>query len=184
MRDFNIKAQADPSGFNASLAARFKIGDVQITTVLSPIEKPADAYRVLRLGEMSRQPTDRVTEQYPSTKGQGWGNLAKSLGIKPGSKEFHALKRGHDLDGGSSGKSKGKGHDKNYHSHTGRVPGCVNRVGAQRDADKRIPFYCAYTAIRADHCALFVYKPRWHERSKCDNTILSCVDLNFRYNFF
>jgi len=121
MRDFNIKAQADPSGFNASLAARFKIGDVQITTVLSPIEKPADAYRVLRLGEMSRQPTDRVTEQYPSTKGQGWGNLAKSLGIKPGSKEFHALKRGHDLDGGSSGKSKGKGHLPFSHGPSARL---------------------------------------------------------------
>jgi hypothetical protein len=32
--------------------------------------------------------------------------------IKPGSKEFHALKRGHDLNGGSdigTGKGKGKG---------------------------------------------------------------------------
>jgi len=112
MKDLNIKAQADPSGFKASLAARFKIGDAQITTVLSNVEKPADAYMVLRLGEMSGQPTDRVTERYRSAKGQGWGNLAKSLGIKPGSKEFHALKRGHDLDGGGSGKSKGKGQGK------------------------------------------------------------------------
>lgn len=109
LKDLNIKAQADPSGFKASLAARFKIGDAQITAVLSNVEKPADAYMVLRLGEMSGQPTDRVTERYRSAKGQGWGNLAKSLGIKPGSKEFHALKRGHDLDGGGSGKSKGKG---------------------------------------------------------------------------
>jgi len=28
--DLNIRAQADPSGFKASLAARFKIGDAQI----------------------------------------------------------------------------------------------------------------------------------------------------------
>jgi len=112
MKDLNIKAQADPSGFKASLAARFKIGDAQVTAVLSNVEKPADAYMVLRLGEMSGQPTDRVTEKYRSGKGQGWGNLAKSLGIKPGSKEFHALKRGHDLDGGSSGKGGGKGKGK------------------------------------------------------------------------
>jgi hypothetical protein len=118
MKDLNIRAQADPSGFKASLATRFKIGDTQITAVLSNVEKPADAYMVLRLGEMSGQPTDRVTERYRSSKGQGWGNLAKSLGIKPGSKEFHALKRGHDLesyDGGKGhdkGKGKGKGHDK------------------------------------------------------------------------
>jgi hypothetical protein len=88
--------------------------------VLSNVETPADAYMVLRLGEMSGQPTDRVTERYRSSKGQGWGNLAKSLGIKPGSKEFHALKRGHDLDsvysradrGQGKGKDRGKGRDK------------------------------------------------------------------------
>lgn len=120
MKDLNIRAQADPSGFKASLATRFKIGDAQITAVLSNVEKPADAYMVLRLGEMSGQPTDRVTERYRSSKGQGWGNLAKSLGIKPGSKEFHALKRSHDLDGGDrradrgkgKGNGKGKGRDK------------------------------------------------------------------------
>ena len=112
MKDLNIRAQADPSGFKASLATRFKIGDTQITAVLSNVEKPADAYMVLRLGEMSGQPTDRVTERYRSSKGQGWGNLAKSLGIKPGSKEFHALKRGHDLYGGDSGTGRGKGKGK------------------------------------------------------------------------
>ena len=118
MKDLNIRAQADPSGFKASLATRFKIGDTQITAVLSNVEKPADAYMVLRLGEMSGQPTDRVTERYRSSKGQGWGNFAKSLGIKPGSPEFHALKRGHDLDGAGSeggkgmGKGKGKGRNK------------------------------------------------------------------------
>ncbi len=118
-KDLNIKAQADPSGFKASLAARFKIGDAQITTVLSNVEKPADAYMVLRLGEMSGQPADRVAAKYRTGKGQGWGALAKSLGIKPGSPEFHALKRGHDLDGGGGkghgkgkGKGKGKGRDK------------------------------------------------------------------------
>jgi hypothetical protein len=112
MKDLNIRAQADPSGFKASLATRFKIGDTQITALLSNVEKPADAYMVLRLGEMSGQPTDRVTERYHASKGQGWGNLAKSLGIKPGSKEFHALKRGHDLNGGDAGHGKGKGKGK------------------------------------------------------------------------
>jgi hypothetical protein len=67
---------------------------------------------VLRLAEMSRQPADHVIAQYRSGKGQGWGALAKSLGIKPGSQEFHALKRGHDLHGNgdsSTGKGRGKG---------------------------------------------------------------------------
>lgn len=113
IRGFNIQAEADPSGFRARLATRFKIGDAQINIVLDNVEKPADAYIILRLGEMSNQPTESVIEEYRSGKGKGWGALAKSLGIKPGSEEFHALKRGHDLyyekpHGKSKGKGKGK----------------------------------------------------------------------------
>jgi len=113
IKDLNVQAEADPSGFRARLGVRFKIGDVEIKTVLSNVEKPADAYMVLRLGEMSKQPTDYVINQYRSSKGKGWGELAKSLGIKPGSNEFHALKRGQDLyydnDRGKGKKAKGKG---------------------------------------------------------------------------
>jgi hypothetical protein len=112
IQDLNIKATADPSGFKAQLGARFKIGNAEINTVIGNVEKPADAYMVLRLGEMSHQPTDYVMKQYRSGKGKGWGVLAKSLGIKPGSKEFHDLKRGHDLQGGNdiiAGRGKGKG---------------------------------------------------------------------------
>lgn len=108
MPNFNVQAQSDPSGFRARIATRFNIGDAQITTVLSNFPKPADAYVVLLLGEMSGKPIDYVTEQYKQGKGRGWGALAKSLGIKPGSQEFHALKRGDDLYG-HKGKSKGKG---------------------------------------------------------------------------
>ncbi len=113
LQNLNIRAEADPSGFRAQLATRFKIGNAEINTVISNVEKPADAYMVLRLGEMSHQPTDHVIKQYRSGKGQGWGVLAKRLGIKPGSKEFHALKSGHDLHGSSdvviAGRGKGKG---------------------------------------------------------------------------
>ena len=117
VRDLSIQAQADPSGFRARLGARFRIGDAQISAVLSNVEYPGDAYMVLRLGEMSGRPTDYVINQYRSGKGKGWGALAKSLGIKPGSEEFHALKNGHDLYddknmGGSKGKDKSKGKGK------------------------------------------------------------------------
>ena len=121
IKDLNIQAEADPSEFRVRLEARFKIGNVEINTVLSNVEKPADAYMVLRLGEMSKQPMDYVIGQYRSGKGKGWGVLAKSLGIKPGSREFHALKDGHELhddkdrDGGKGGgkaKERNKGNKK------------------------------------------------------------------------
>ena len=112
IKDFNIQAEADSSGFRVRLATRFKIGDATVNAVLSNVEKPADAYIALRLGEISKQPTDRIIEEYKSGKGSGWGVMAKNLGIKPGSKEFHALKNGQDLyktqDQGT-GKTKGKG---------------------------------------------------------------------------
>jgi hypothetical protein len=83
MKDFNIRAEADPSGFRARLSARFNIGNAQVNAVLSNVERPADAYMVLRLGEMSTKPTDYVIRKYKSGKGKGWGALAQSLGIKP-----------------------------------------------------------------------------------------------------
>jgi hypothetical protein len=108
VKDFNVRVQADPAGFRARIAARFQIGDAQITAVLGNVSTPADAYIVLRLGEMSRQATDHVLREYKASKGKGWGAIAKSLGIKPGSEEFQALKRGQDLYGSNEGKGKGK----------------------------------------------------------------------------
>jgi len=118
MKNLSIQAQADPSGFKATLATRFKIGDIEVNAVLSNVQDPADAYMVLRLGEMSSRPTDYVIKQYVSGKDKGWGVLAKDLGIKPGSQGFQALKLGHDLNinntkgdnsqGKNTGKNKGK----------------------------------------------------------------------------
>jgi len=109
MRDFNIRADADLLDFKARLAARFKIAGVQVEAVLSNCETPADAYVVCALGKMAGQPPEHVVERYKAGKDKGWGSLAKSLGIKPGSKEFHALKRGTDFyDDNNNGKGKGK----------------------------------------------------------------------------
>ena len=115
MPDFNIRAEADQSGFRMRLATRFHIDDVQVQAVIGNVERPADAYMVLRLGEMSGKPPEYVMTQYKSGKGKGWGRIAKGLGIKPGSKEFHALKRGSDLyadEDGRTYKGKGKGKGK------------------------------------------------------------------------
>ncbi len=114
MREFNIRAEADMAGFRARLAARFRIGETEIHAVLSHGVKPADAYMIFRLGEMCGRSHQEVLERYRSEKGRGWGELAKSLGIKPGSKEFHALKQGSDLydDAQKRGKVKEKGKSK------------------------------------------------------------------------
>jgi len=108
MKSFNVQASADPSGFRAKLCSRFQIGDAQVTAVMRDIKDPASVYMAFRLGEMSHRPVEDVVNVYKKNKRKGWGVMARSLGIKPGSAEFHALKRGHDLDGMDRGKGKGK----------------------------------------------------------------------------
>lgn len=115
IRDFNVRAESDPSGFRARLKARFRVGDMVIQTVLGNVHEPADVYILFRLGEMSNQPIDYVIEKYRTARGSGWGAIAKSLGIKPGSRDFHALKQGQNLyddNGKGNGKAKGKGKGK------------------------------------------------------------------------
>ncbi|MCK9362460.1 MAG: hypothetical protein M0P74_02510 [Syntrophales bacterium] len=113
LRDLNIQAQADSSGFRARLATRFQIGDAQISAVLGNITDPADAYMVFRLGELSHNSPERVVDVYKANKKKDWGVIAQQLGIKPGSSEFHALKQGHDLDRGSDkGKKDSQGKNK------------------------------------------------------------------------
>lgn len=116
-RNFNIRAEADASGFRARLEARFKIGPFEIDAVLDSANKSSDAYVLLRLGEISGQPMNYVVHQYKSNKGKGWGRIAKNLGIKPGSRAFEVLKNSQDLYGDDAkgkgkGKSKGKGNAK------------------------------------------------------------------------
>ena len=69
MRDFNVRAEADPLEFRARLEARFKIGDLEIDALFDTADEPADAYMLFRLGEMADQPIDQVIETYEARKG-------------------------------------------------------------------------------------------------------------------
>ena len=97
INSLSISASKNDSGYRTRLALRFHLGDAELKTVIRDSGGRADAYMVLRLAEISKQPRAQVIRQYRRYKGKSWGKLAKSLGIKPGSREFHALKRGHDL---------------------------------------------------------------------------------------
>ncbi|MBW2466912.1 MAG: hypothetical protein JRF02_06385 [Deltaproteobacteria bacterium] len=106
-RDFNIQAKADPAGFRARIGSRFDLDDFQVRALLNIFNCPADAYIMLRLGEMqgmlkgklSREQGIAVIKKYRRNRSKGWVTMAESLGVKSGSKEFLALKQGHDLQG-------------------------------------------------------------------------------------
>ena len=113
IRDLNISAQGDIGGYKAKLEGRFGTSNSQVEVVFRSVDGPGEAAIVLWLGEQARQPLDMVLNVYRSQKSQGWGAMAKSLGIKPGSPAFHALKSGNiqvfsDGGGASSTKAKSK----------------------------------------------------------------------------
>ena len=114
----NAQARVDLPGFSVQVGAQFGVPAARVEAVLGRVATPADAFMVFQLGQMAHRPPETVLQTYQNHRGKGWGVIAKELGIKPGSREFHALKNG-DLHFGEApgdehgkGKGKGKGHKK------------------------------------------------------------------------
>lgn len=55
---------------------------------------PADVYYACAIAHALGIPCIDVVHEYDRNPGQGWGVVAKRMGIKPGSRAFHALKNG------------------------------------------------------------------------------------------
>lgn len=55
---------------------------------------PGDIYYACALAQVIGRPCRYVVDEWDRSHGEGWGAVAKRLGIKPGSAEFHRLKRG------------------------------------------------------------------------------------------
>ena len=126
MDSFNVMAATDSSGFRIRLATRFHVGDAQVQTVIGNVGNASDAYMIFRFGELSHRPINEVISIYHAHRKNGWGEMAKHLGIKPGSNEFHALKRGHDMEGGHD---RGKGED----HHSAKQHGKGNGMGKDKN---------------------------------------------------
>jgi hypothetical protein len=124
LNNVNIEARADRDVFAARLSTHFEVPGVQVKAVLGSVKEPADAFMLFELGRMTGKPVTEVKKVYQANRGKGWGVIAKNLGIKPGSPEFHALKRGDfDFEGGPGKGGKGKGKDKGKDKHQGRGKG-------------------------------------------------------------
>lgn len=55
---------------------------------------PGDIYYACAIAQIIGRPCRYVVGEWERGHGEGWGALAQRLGIKPGSAEFHRLKRG------------------------------------------------------------------------------------------
>jgi len=120
LHDLNIQAHADLNSYTARLSTQFGVPEVRVRAVIGMVREPADAFMCLQLGQWTQNPLEQVVHVYKANQGKGWGVIAKSLGIKPGSAEFHALKNGEltftgnpeQVQGHGKGKGKGKEHNK------------------------------------------------------------------------
>ena len=112
--EVEVRASKDMGSFRAELRISFDVSDGTLDGLFEVMSKPSDVYMCLRIGEVAKQPLDRVVDEHQKHKGQGWGVIAKNLGIKPGSEEFHALKAGRlsTNSGGGSSDNKNKGKNK------------------------------------------------------------------------
>lgn len=127
LSDMNTTAKADLPSFKTELSVSFGVTTAKIDKLLISMQ-PAEVYLTLQIGKIVNKPVDDLVVIYKNNKGKGWGVIAKEMGIKPGSKEFHALKgkakdknakvktnkgnskgNGKGGNGGGKEKSEGKG---------------------------------------------------------------------------
>ena len=119
LSNINATAKADINIFKKDISVEFNIGEPKIDKMLEIQMSPADIFMTLQVADMVKKDPDVVCESYKKNKDKGWGVIAKELGVKPGSPEFHALKgkaknkkeKG-NKNGNGKGNGKGKGKNK------------------------------------------------------------------------
>jgi hypothetical protein len=113
--EIDANASVNFSLFKSDMSSTYNVTETKINTwSVSFGMKAGDIYFALELARITKKPIDEVVTVYTSNKQKGWGVIAKDLGIKPGSPEFHALKgnagakASKGKDQGGQGKPKGK----------------------------------------------------------------------------
>ncbi|MCF1195692.1 hypothetical protein [Mangrovimonas futianensis] len=112
----NTRATANFSAFRSDLSLSFGVSRKKIDHMHTSLHMaPGEIYLAFELSKLSRVSIDRVITVYETNKKKGWGVIAKELGIKPGSPEFHQLK-----NNAGKNKNKGKGNSKSKGNGKGK----------------------------------------------------------------
>lgn len=116
--DLNLRSDSNPSRYSSQLGSRFGIQQRRAYDIIRRVDRPADAYMILRLSEMTSRSPDYIIREYRSKKYQGWGDFAHHMGIKPGSADFKAFRNGHDIrDNYDKRDDRKHGHKKSKKKH-------------------------------------------------------------------
>ena len=113
----DASARLDFAAFRSDICLKYNVSEKKIDYLSAEIGMSAgDIFLTVELASISQRSVDQVVEIYRVHKAQGWGVMAKELGIKPGSSEFHALKasaKNKEIKGGQHHPGNGKGKSKN-----------------------------------------------------------------------
>lgn len=117
----DAKAKVNIGKFKTEIGARYDLTEKKFEILFGKFKLSAgDIVIAAEISKSTGKDIENIAEHYSQNRGKGWGNLAKSLGIKPGSSEFHALKSKvhnvaegyHSVDNTGSKKKKEKGKGK------------------------------------------------------------------------
>ncbi|WP_341901571.1 hypothetical protein [Fluviicola taffensis] len=109
----NTDGNKDLASFKLSLTKTFNVTLPKVEACFKVGMNAGDAFMACQISTIVKRPLEDVISVYKKSKSKGWGAMAKELGIKPGSAEFHALKgKAKDKSKGNSGKSDGNGKSK------------------------------------------------------------------------
>jgi hypothetical protein len=116
LTDIHNKAVKDIGSFKTIVENTFHLAAAKIDQTLKLLA-PGDLFMAAQLSSAINKPFDDVVKTYQANKSKGWGVIAKEMGIKPGSPEFHAMKKAMKANHGKTaanegGASKGKGKGK------------------------------------------------------------------------
>jgi hypothetical protein len=113
-----VSIDADASinfgAFRADISGKYNVTEKKIDYLAVNVGMTAgDIYMAVEIARITGKTVDQVVSVYQKDHGRGWGVMAKELGIKPGSPEFHALKgnvksKGNHGNPGNHGKGKVK----------------------------------------------------------------------------
>ena len=128
----DVWAKDDPDGFILQISQQHNVMVDEVRRAQEQLGlRYADTYMATAHASMVNRPVLDVATEYKQNQGKGWGALAMSMGIKPGSSAFKALKtnarhsvkhikksvkakkRLHEKNIQKERKIKGKSHGKN-----------------------------------------------------------------------
>jgi hypothetical protein len=122
--DLNLYTEGDNlSDFVDNASASYNIPRVRVEHLLYDVKMtPADVIMAAIIAKLLGIHLDVVVDKYKANRGKGWGVIAKEMGIKPGSKEFHALKNGAygELEKVKGKGKKNKGNKGKKNAHKGK----------------------------------------------------------------